>query len=224
MSRVPPLALILCVVAACNREPTAVTVERSDGSRKTTEKPPPVAPTTGISQIQKGHDEIRREIAKVEKELEGGQRPQVWLVEQQVKLVDNLIVATERAIKEESRMQVRHSHGRLRKQESQLIERRTEVSTEIQEMRRLLDESAKGVGKIPAGFTAAELKDRLGDFQEMARELTKRQDELRAEMRRKEALLREETIPPQEETLFTRELEALVVTKKRVEALRARLN
>ena len=224
MSRVPLLALILCVVAACDREPAVVAVKRADGGRKATVKPPPVAPTTGIGQVQKGHDEIRREIAKIEKELEGGKRPQVWLVEQQVKVVKNLIVAAELAIKEETRMQVRHSHGQLRLRESELIKRRSEVSTEIQEIRRILDESAKGVGKIPAGFTTAELKDRLGDFQEMSRDLNKQQDELRAEMRRKEALLREDTIPPQEETLFTRELEALEVTKKRVEALRARLN
>ena len=86
-------------------------------------------------------------------------------------------------------------------------------------MQTLLDNHKKGVDALPAGFTEAEITDRLDDFREAARKLDKEWEDLRAQMAKKEELLKLDVIPPQGETLFTKELTELRRTRMRVEAL-----
>jgi hypothetical protein len=80
-------------------------------------------------------------------------------------------------------------------------------------------ETFRKTGELPAGFTEAEIKDRLSDFQKAATKLEGDWKDLRGQMAKKEELLKLDVIPPQGETLFTKELTELKRTRKRVEAL-----
>ncbi|MCI0587284.1 MAG: hypothetical protein L0323_10635, partial [Planctomycetes bacterium] len=95
---------------------------------------------------------------------------------------------------------------------------RSDLAEGILEIQRYLD-AIKGGGKPPEGFTEDELKDRLGQRQEQARELEKEEDGIRAQMQEKEDLLTKGNPPPQGETLHTHELDALKELKARIEAL-----
>jgi len=209
-------ALTLLCVAACNGDRDA-TIDPKPAA--TAAKPAPESPTTGISQIQKMHDELKEDIAEQEKRVKAGQRPEQRLVRGQLTGIVILIKSTEMAIVLDTRRMVQREHGLLRRKESRIIRSRNENYAEVAEMETILANDAKGVGAIPAGFSKAELQDRIGDFKEKVRKLEKEWEGLRAEMKRKEELLKLDVVPPQGETLFTKELTELKLTRQRVEAL-----
>jgi len=217
MPRLSLLAITLLCVSACNgdRDPK----KNPGGKTAPVAKPAPESPTTGISQIQKMHDDLKEDIAEQEKRVKAGQPTEQRLVRGQLTGLDILIRSTEMAIVLDTRRTVQLEHGLLRQKESKLIRGRNETHTEIAEMEKLLADHTKGVGALPAGFTEAELKDRLGDFREKAQEIEKEREDVRGEMRKREELLKLDVIPPQGETLFTKELTELKLTRKRAEAL-----
>ncbi|MHC4550361.1 MAG: hypothetical protein ACYTEZ_16455 [Planctomycetota bacterium] len=221
MSRLLILALVC--LAACDREKEPQDLAgglRDPAPPPTARKPDPVSPPTGYPALKQSHDSLREEIERAEEALQQGRPPEARLVKQQVRLIDNLIVATERAIREEARQGVQHTHALLQQQHGKLHQKRSEVWAEIAEMEQILAEARKGAGAgVPPGFTEAEIRDRLGDFREMARKIEQDLDELRARLQKQEDLLKLETIPPQGETLLTKELEALRESRQRLEAL-----
>jgi hypothetical protein len=211
--RLLALALLLPILAtACNgdRNPT----NANPGGKSAAAKPPPESPTTGISQIQTMHDELKEDIAIQEARVKGGQPAEARLVRGQLTGIDILIRSTEMAIGLDTRQTVQREHAILRQKESRIIKGRNEAYAEVLEMQRAIDTDT-----LPAGFTKEEIQDRIGDFKEQARMLEKDWEEVRAAMRKKEELLKLEVIPPQGETLFTKELAELRLTRKRVEAL-----
>jgi len=216
MLRLCLLTLTLLGVAACNgdREPRK---NPSPGDKAA--KPPPEAPTTGISQIQNLHDELKEDIAVQEKRVAGGQPAEQRLVRGQLTGIDILIKSTGMAIALDTRQTMQREHAILRQKESRVIQARNETYGEVLEMDAILKNHEEGVGALPGGFTEAEIKDRRGDFLEAGRKLDKEWKELRAAMEKKETLLKLDVIPPQAETLFTKELKELQRTRKRAEAL-----
>ena len=217
MRRFSLLAITLLCVSACNRDRDPK--KNGGGQAAPAAKPAPESPTTGISQIQKMHDDLMEDIAEQEKQVEAGRPAEQRLVRGQLTGIDILIRSTEMAIVLDTRRTVQLEHGLLRQKESKLIRARNETYGEIAEMEKLLDDFKKDAGSLPAGFTEAELKDRLGDFRKKAQEIENDREEVRRAMRQKEDLLKLDVIPPQGETLFTKELKELQLTRKRVEAL-----
>ena len=221
MSRILILVLGMVLIVACDTEPTTDNTPPSDTKKPTAE---PVAPTTGISKIQSQHDDLRKEIVKVEKQLDEGKQPPIRIVDQQIQIVDNLIAVTEMAMKIQATENLKLSHAHMRRQESKLHKQRTDLHTKMREIRETLA-AAKTGEKLPEGFTETELQDQMSDHAKLDKKLAKEQEELRIEMGKKEALLAAGAEgPAQEESLFSRELTALKETKKQVEAVRARLN
>ncbi|MHC4164572.1 MAG: hypothetical protein ACYTDU_01025 [Planctomycetota bacterium] len=212
------LALTLLCVAACNGDRDATTIV-DPGKSATVAKPAPESPTTGISQIQKMHDELKEDLTEQEERVKRGQPAEQRLVRGQLTGIDILIESTELAIVQDTLRMLRREHGLLRQKESKIIRARNENYAEVAEMETILANHANGLGSIPAGFSEAELKDRVGDFKEAVRKLEKEWEEVRAEMKKKEELLKLDVIPPQGETLFTKELAELKLTRLRVEAL-----
>lgn len=204
--------LLPFLATACNgdRNPKP----NNPGGKSAAAKPPPESPTTGISQIQKMHDELKEDIAVQEARVKAGQPAEARLVRGQLTGLDILIRSTEMAIGLDTRQTVQREHAILRQKESRIIKARNEAYAEVLEMQQAIDNEA-----LPAGFTEAEIKDRIGDFKEQGRKLDKEWEELRAAMAKKEELLKLRVIPPQGETLFTKELAELKLTRKRVEAL-----
>ena len=219
MLRLCLLALTLLGVAACNGDKETRKNPTPGGNAVKVAKPPPESPTTGISQIQNLHDELKEDIAVQEKRVAAGQPAVQRLVRGQLTGIDILIKSTEMAIVLDTRQTMQREHALLRQKESRVIRARNETYGEILEMDKILENHEKGVGALPGGFTEAEIKDRRGDFQEAGRKLDKEWKELRAAMETKENLLKLDVIPPQGESLFTRELTELQRTRKRAEAL-----
>jgi len=217
MLRLCLLALTLLGVAACNGDKPKSPTRGGNGAKAT--RPPPEAPTTGITQIQNLHDELKEDITVQEKRVAGGQPAEQRLVRGQLTGIDILIKSTEMAIGLDTRQTMQREHAILRQRESRIIRSRDETYNEILEMNTILDNHEKAGGALPAGFTVEELKDRRADFLEAGKKLDQDWKELRAAMEEKEKLLKLDVIPPQGETLFTKELEELQRTRKRVEAL-----
>jgi hypothetical protein len=217
MLRLCLLSLTLLGVAACNGDKPRNSTSGGNGAKA--QKPPPEAPTTGISQIQKLHDELKEDIAVQEKRVAGGQPAEQRLVRGQLTGIDILIKSTEMAIVLDTRQTTQREHAILRQKESKIIRARNETYNEILEMNTILDNHEKAGGALPAGFTVEELKDRRADFQKAGKKLDEDWKELRAAMAEKEKLLKLDVIPPQGETLFTKELTELRRTRERVEAL-----
>jgi len=217
MPRLSLLAITLLCVSACNGDRDAK--KNPGGKPAPAAKPAPESPTTGISQIQKMHDDLKEDIAEQERQVQAGQPAEQRLVRGQLTGIDILIRSTEMAIVLDTRRTVQLEHGLLRQKESKLIRARNETYGEIAEMEKLLDDFKQDPDSLPAGFTEAELKDRLGDFRKKAEEIENEREEVRRAMRQKEDLLQLDVIPPQGETLFTKELKELKLTRKRVEAL-----
>jgi hypothetical protein len=207
------LAFTLLCVCACNgdRNPKS---NAKPGGKSAAARPPPESPTTGISQIQKMHDELKEDIAEQEARVKAGQPAEERLVRGQLTGIDILIRSAEMAIVLDTRQTMQRQHAILRQKESRIIKARNEAYAEVLEMQRAIQNDA-----LPAGFTKEELEDRIGDFQETARKAEKEWETVRAAMRKKEELLKLDNIPPQGETLFTKELEELKQTRLRVEAL-----
>ncbi|MGH7163623.1 MAG: hypothetical protein ACREID_09070, partial [Planctomycetota bacterium] len=131
-------------------------------------------------------------------------------------------VAARRAVREEARRSVEGAHGRLRRQESELLATRNMVTVEIAEITKTVSEVERGTGSVPEGHTIAELQDKLGDLRGALRKLEADHTGLRSAMAEKEKLLAQEAVEPPEETLLTRELASLEALLKRAEALRPR--
>jgi len=213
----PLIALLLwCLpLAACSDSGPAPAAPQAE----TTKDKEVVSPVTGLPQIQAQHDTHRDAIEELERAAKAGTPAEARLVRQHLRGIDILIVAAEKSIGADTRHQVRMAHARLIQQHTLLYNKRDLINREIREIEEILQAHNKGVGEIPPGFTAAELADNLGDAREKARAVEKQIEEVKKEMKDKEDLLAEKEIPPQAETLASRELTALQALRKRAEAL-----
>jgi hypothetical protein len=216
-----PVLLCLPLVPACD-EPDDYTKPRVARTGDNSPPKPPPLPTTGAPEIRKQREGLADEIERAEKDLANGTKPPAHLVHGWKQLADNLIVAGERAVKEEAVQTVRSELSTLREKQGQIDKTRNELTQSIQQIEQYLGE-IEGGGRPPEGFTEDELKDRLGTRLEEGRALEKEETELRARMQEKEDLLTAGNIPPQGKTLHTQELEALKQLKDRIAKLEEQL-
>lgn len=171
---------------------------------------------TGISQIQKDTEAIGRDIAK----LEG--KPDAAALEMVLKRIEFTLKATEIAIKAEAREMVRSRHGQLMHEQGRLIQATNLAYAEVGDLEKTLEAHGKGQDAVPQGFTAEELRDRVADLRAQIAQADAKDQELRARMKELEDLLALEVVPPQGDSLFTRERDALIALRERAEALRGR--
>jgi len=219
MIRIATLCPLL-ILAACDR--STPSPQAGAAAKQAAPKPAPVSPVTGISQIQKAHTDLEKEIGKLEQQVQKGGPVAPWLVRSQIKMADHLILACKQSIPALRRQALEKRYGLQRKKQSALYKRRGELGAEIAEIRSKLDEASKGVGKIPEGFTRAELEDMAADQQEALRGLGKQIQELDKKMKANEDRLRGKApldLAATGDSLFARELEALQATRKRAQAL-----
>ena len=205
--------LLLCLAAACSDPPPPpVAVATKPGPR-----PPAVAPTTGISQIEKAHDSVAADIAALEDQDRTDERD--TSVRQQIRLLDKLITAAEIALQAEAKQAVLINYRSLRLDRSAIIAKRNLVNEEIQAIDASLKAYDKRVGEIPAGFTEAEFRDKLSDLRLEDKALVKREAEVVEKMAEYEKLRDSPEPPAVGDSLIGRELKALRDLRRKADAL-----
>ena len=177
--------------------------------------PEPVSPVGGIPRLRDHHRSAEEEIEA----LESAEKPDQKHVRQVLQSIDIGVQACERGIREEAKEMVRNAYAQQRKQQAELIRKKTLVWDEIREIDEMLAAIEKGVGTPPPGFTQSELEDARKDKHAAALKLDEELAALKPKMIEKEKLLAQEEVPPQGETLLTRQLEAFKALRKRAEAL-----
>jgi hypothetical protein len=223
MHRLLP-AFLLLLAFACDKDPKKAGAAGGGGKVAASVPPkPPQLPTTGSPQIREMRESLVDDVEAMEKDLEAGKVPEKRFVDAARKQVEILLTATKIAVDREADESVRRELSMLRGQQAALDKARSDLAEGIVEIQGYLDRIERGVDKPPEGFTADELKDRLGKRQEEARALEKQDAEVRARMKEKEELLSKGGIPPQGETVLTHEHAAALELKTRIEALEARL-
>jgi hypothetical protein len=167
-------------------------------------------------------ERLLEDVEAMENALDAGTPPERRLVDLARKGVENLLVVARLGVDKEAIESVRRELAMLRGRQAALDKARSDLAEGIVTLQGYLDRVERG-DRPPEGFTADELKDRLGKRQEELRALEKEDAELRARMQEKEDLLAKGEIPPQGPTVLTHELEAAQELKTRLEALEARL-
>jgi hypothetical protein len=213
---------LLLLAAACGKEPSP---GGAGGGTKAPPAPPdnPALPSTGAPRVREMRETLRDEIERMEKELADGKMPERRFVDLAKRGIENLTIALRRALAEESRQTVRREHSAMMAKQGAIEKERVEVFDSIRVVQTQLDQAKQGAGRLPEGFTEDELKDRVADLRKKALALDEAEKELRAGMKEKEDLLALETVPPQGETLFTHEMEAVNQLKARLEAIDAKV-
>ena len=208
------ILLLSLVFTACDNTPPKSKAPASKEVAKTTK--PPTRAVTGVAILQRDHAEY---IGMIEKE-EKKKTPDKVTVKQVLKLLDVLEAALKRSMKEQAKSDLKKEHTRGQVELGQISKRRLTLQREKSEVMQILADAAKGTAPIPSGFTEAELQDKRADFEEALRELKNAEDKLLGTMEKQETLLNSgKEFPPQAGGMASRELETLLETRKRAEAL-----
>jgi len=240
MRRAIPFLLLLGLVAACDGTPGTSSSTQGGGADTATQpqKHDPVAPVTGVSNIQARLDEFEADITNLEarkKELQdklaatsddkeketvqrdlGGVQSELKMI---IKNLEYLMIASDVGLKAKAREIVQARYTNQRTELAKLIKEQAGLRAEIDEMRQTLALIDKGQGKPPAGFTEAELRDRQADFEAKVSELESQEATLRKEMKKNEDLLGQAEIPLEDRTLLSDTRSALEKAKQRAESL-----
>jgi len=185
----------------------------------TAPKPDPVSPPTGITVLQRDHDDLRKDLdpyfAETPEPLPAGAK-EIFL-----KRADILCSALRIAVKAEAKQLTEQRRARLQGERANLEQERTTHHIEIGELESILAEFEKGVASIPKGFTEAEMRDQASDLRELVRELGGRIDKVVAELAEVERTLieRPDSIVHPGETLLYREQEAMEALRAKIAAL-----
>ncbi len=208
--------LALSLTAACD--------EYTPTSGDTATKPPTdkvkevVSAVTGISKIQDHHEDLKAEIAKAEAAKGTGKPSPEWMVRNQLKGVDQLIQACERARLEEARQRTKFSADKMLADQGKLHKKRGELFEERKEIEGTIQAARLGTGKIPRGFTEAELRDRVGDIALKIKEIEKEIDSMQQRLLGAKDAVENDNYDFGD-SLFTRELDELKKTRKRATRL-----
>jgi hypothetical protein len=215
-----PLVLV-ALLAACKPDDKPKTNPDTGNGGKTT---PPVkqqaeSPPGGIAMIQDAHDDLVEELKKQEALKQSGEGVDTRLLQNQIKLVENLITACEIAVRNEAEHIVRRRYAQMKTDFGRMYAELAELGKEIREVEGIL-EDAKGGGRIPEGFTEDELRDRLDDLKKTVERKRTEIEEFKDELRKYEDVIASGNFqPPADGTVFTKELEALRKTRDRAKAL-----
>jgi hypothetical protein len=219
MNREIRLLLVPVLLAACGRDappaPPAPASSRAASPRKEV-----VVPTTGISMIQERHEGLIEEIQDLEDAKARGEPVRDDAVRRLDEVLDSLITAAQMSVRIEAKNMAGARVQAMKKEFADFERRKTELHDEIMTIRKMIDGARKGVGELPEGYTESELLDLQGDREVELADLVKEMDAFRARLGEQEALAAQKEVPPQGETLFTTEMDALWKTKERLQALR----
>jgi len=222
------LVLVLVpLLIACDPGPGPSTGETPDpetpaADTKTPGDRVPMA-TTGISVIQRDHEALGVDVAAMEKALAEGKALDPRLTRLLPKRWNVLDIAARRALAEYTVQEVRMRRARGLQKRGVMEREYREALEEAASIKEMLAAKKKGIADIPEGFTEAELLDKMADEQLSANAIKVKVDELTDELVAMENLLKQDSIPPQGESLFSREVEDLQGLKKRIDALVGKL-
>lgn len=214
------LIVLVALLAACKPDDKPKTPETT-GNGGTT---PPVkhhaeAPPGGIAMIQDAHDGIIEELKKQEARKQSGEGVDTRLLQNQIKLVENLVTACEIAVRNEAEQIVRRQYAQMKTDYGRMYADLGKLGEDINEVNGIL-EDAKAGGRIPEGFTEDELRDRLDDLKKKVERGQAEIDEFKDELRKYEDVIASGNFqPPADGTVFTKELEALRKTLDRAKSL-----
>ena len=210
------IPILLALLTACG-DPQASPKAPVATVKSGTAKKEVVAATTGISVIQRDHDDLRNDVGALEKK----KAEEITAIEitRLRKRAGYLFIAIDRAMKEEAKSMARARAGRLRRQWTTRRTQEAELRDEIRTIKEMVTNARKGAAELPEGYTETELLDTVGDNELKVKRLVEEREELRKELAAAEALMQQPEIPPQGETMFNRERAELEKTKARIEAL-----
>ncbi len=209
------LIALLLPLAACDGRP-----EKAPANPAAAEnRPDPVSPPTGITVIQRDHDDLRKDLDRYFGESPEALPPgakEIFL--KRADILRNVLAI---AVKAESKQLMEQKRARLQGERASLELARTTHYVEIGEIESILTEFEKGVATIPKGFTEAELRDQASDLREVVRDLGGQIEKVTAELAECEKILIEspDAIPHPGETLLSREREAVEALRLKIEAL-----
>jgi hypothetical protein len=214
------LLVLVALLAACKPDDKPKTPPKTgNGGGTPAVKHEPESPPGGITMIQDAHDDLVREIEKQEARKQSGEGVDTRLLQNQIKLIDNLVTACEIAVRNEAEQIVRKRYAQMRAEFGRMHAELGTLGEEILEVSGIL-EDAKAGGRIPEGFTEDELRDRLGDLKQSVARKQAAIEEYKDELRKYEDVIASENFqPPADGTVFTQELEALRKTRDRAKAL-----
>lgn len=218
--RVLPI-LLAGVLAACdNPAPKPAPKAGPSTDAPSGGSPEIEVPTTGIPQIQKSHDTVKKEIGRLEEQKAAGGKVNQAFVTGNLNILESLIAATKHAIGLEAKKAHLTNLGRMRQKLAGYHLRKTELFNEIKEIREMVDAARKGVDQLPPGYTETELLDRAGELEVQLQTLDKEQQTLKKNVGEQEDLVRNNDHPPLGDSTWTRELEALEETHARLVKLK----
>lgn len=177
-------------------------------------QPPPVAPATGLSNIQKRQDELAKEIEALEEQ----ESPDPRVVRGVLKGIDNLIVALDLSIAAEARQSLDSAYTRARAEQAARLDRNNVMRAELRNIEAMLS----GAESIPEGFTKTELGDKRKDLTAKLDELKTQQEAAQVKLVEMEKQLNTDSAPAPEDSLAVREREALRKLRERAAALSER--
>ncbi len=215
MARLPILMALLLTLAACDGQPKKTPSQpAAEGPT-----PDPVSPPTGITVLQRDHDDLRKDLSPYLGEE--ATAPPAGAKDLFLKRADILRMALDVAVKAEAKQLIEQRRARLQGERAKLEQERTTHFIEIGELESILSEFEKGVASIPKGFTEAEMRDQASDLRELVRELAGSIDKVVEELAEVERILIEtpEAIVHPGGTLLFREREALAALRAQIEAL-----
>jgi hypothetical protein len=213
--------LLLPFALLCACEPGSEPKKPSGGgdaaaAETAAKKEPPLA-ETGVPVIAKDYDNLGREVAAQEKALAETGEVNARLVRIQMQLCENLIIAAQLSVKNQTKAETETRYALLRQKQGK---HREAVAVHLAEVKKMEDMLAEP-STIPAGFTATEVEDKIKDERAAAAESRRALDAVTDEMVEVHKLLGLEEIPPQRESQASRILEDLRRLKKRIDVLAA---
>ena len=212
------LFLFVAAFVGCADDGSPKVPEKKPEKTPIEKKPEHVADPTGLPQIQKAYDMWAKIVAAEEKKKKPDRSKRT--AEQAVRGCEFLIKVLQISIKEDAKFSAKFRHADMRRDLTHLRREKRVLLHETDEINAILHDADKKVAPIPAGFTRAELEDKLTDIKKAMAKLDERLKEHLETMTALEKALNSGATPEQGETLAKRELAAVLALKKRAEALR----
>ncbi|MEE8106263.1 MAG: hypothetical protein V3T86_12075 [Planctomycetota bacterium] len=138
--------------------------------------------TTGTPMYESAYEMWTEEVESLEKRKSANEDVPKRLVSQCVSGVERNLQAAKVSLKAETRQILEMKHALLRQDNAKFEEERVLKAQDMQQLKRILSDVAKGIRPLPEGRTRAELQDMLAERQREFEVVEKDQKALHARM------------------------------------------